>query len=628
MTLFDFAYKNVSRDLKTYLYYFLNCSFAVLIFFLFSVLAFHPSLNFLDDQSGPIMILAASEIVTIGFSFVFISYSVSKFLSARGKQFGLLTILGASKKQLNKLIFFENIIIGFAAIITGIIFGLVISKLFLSIASKAIAEINFPFYFPVKAIILTIVVLGCLFLIISILIPKFIRKKQIINLLKSDEVIEKKQKLGIAFIIFIISTSIVYILYVKEIFSLSLLIACLGALSIISLTYLLFSMGIKVYISLAKKNGSYYKNTNMLALSSVLGSLKSTTQCMATSATLYTVAFVSITLMISSAINVKKQVEVNNPYAFMYDAWKKDAHIDAHVKKIEDTIGNLPGYKKLGFNLYNEKGYERNELVSESDYNKIMQFTNRKKVTLNKDEVIMVTGDPEQPYMDISPQIYKLLKQSGSEVSIKKKEKELIIPSGYKDQFIVIPDALLEKIKVKLETSTIYAFDIDNYTKYEDASNKLNDYFEPLISKHEATIISAYNLYVNEQLIKNLIVYIGGILCVSFLLAVASFLYSRLYSTLDKDCKYYQGIVKVGLSKKELSKILNGLVSLLVVIPYVLSLVYMWVFILRIDRSNVVSIVPMSINCTIVFTIIQIGVFIFVQKSYKRAVFNKIYSDM
>lgn len=628
MTLFDFAYKNVSRDLKTYLYYFLNCSFAVLIFFLFSVLAFHPSLNFLDDQSGPIMILAASEIVTIGFSFVFISYSVSKFLSARGKQFGLLTILGASKKQLNKLIFFENIIIGFAAIITGIIFGLVISKLFLSIASKAIAEINFPFYFPVKAIILTIVVLGCLFLIISILIPKFIRKKQIINLLKSDEVIEKKQKLGIAFIIFIISTSIVYVLYVKEIFSLSLLIACLGALSIISLTYLLFSIGIKVYISLAKKNGSYYKNTNMLALSSVLGSLKSTTQCMATSATLYTVAFVSITLMISSAINVKKQVEVNNPYAFMYDAWKKDAHIDDHVKKIEDTIGNLPGYKKLGFNLYNEKGYERNELVSESDYNKIMQFTNRKKVTLNKDEVIMVTGDPEQPYMDISPQIYKLLKQSGSEVSIKKKEKELIIPSGYKDQFIVIPDALLEKIKVKLETSTIYAFDIDNYTKYEDASNKLNDYFEPLISKHEATIISAYNLYVNEQLIKNLIVYIGGILCVSFLLAVASFLYSRLYSTLDKDCKYYQGIVKVGLSKKELSKILNGLVSLLVVIPYVLSLVYMWVFILRIDRSNVVSIVPMSINCTIVFTIIQIGVFIFVQKSYKRAVFNKIYSDM
>lgn len=628
MTLFDFAYKNVTRDIKTYLYYFLNCSFAVLIFFLFSVLAFHPSLNFLDDKSGPIMILAASQIVTVVFSFAFISYSVGKFLSVRNKQFGLITILGASKKQLNKLIFFENMIIGFAAIITGIVFGLVISKLFLSIASKAIAEISFTFYFPVKAIILTIVVLGCLFLLISILIPKFIRKQQIINLLKSDEVIEKKQKLGITFIVFIISTCILYILNAKELYELSLLIACLGALSLVSLTYLLFSVGIKVYISLSKNNGSYYKNTNMLALSNILGSLKSTTQCMATSATLYTVAFVSITLMISAAINVKKQVEVNNPYAFMYEAWKKDAPVDDHVKKIEDTIGNLPGYKKVEFNLYNEKGYGRNELVSESDYNKIMQFTNRKKVNLQKDEVIVVTGNPEQPYMDISPQISKLLKQSGSEVSIKKKEKELIIPSGYKDQFIVVPDALLEKIKAKLETSMIYAFDIDNYTKYEDASNKLNDYFEPLISNHEATLISAYNLYVNEQLIKNLIVYIGGILCVSFLLAVASFLYSRLYSSLEKDCKYYQGIVKVGLSKKELSRILNGLVSTLVMIPYILSLVYMWVFILRIDRSNVVSIVPMSINCTIVFTIIQIGVFIFVQKSYKRAVFNKIYSDM
>lgn len=628
MTLFDFAYKNVSRDLKTYLYYFLNCSFAVLIFFLFSVLAFHPSLNFLDDKSGPIMILAASQIVTVVFSFAFISYSVGKFLSVRNKQFGLITILGASKKQLNRLIFFENMIIGFAAIITGIVFGLVISKLFLSIASKFIGEINFTFYFPVKAIILTIVVLGCLFLLISILIPKFIRKQQIINLLKSDEVIEKKQKLGITFIVFIISTCILYILNAKELYELSLLIVCLGALSLVSLTYLLFSVGIKGYISLTKKNGSYYKNTNMLALSNILGSLKSTTQCMATSATLYTVAFVSITLMISAAINVKKQVEVNNPYAFMYEAWKKDAPVDDHVKKIEDTIGNLPGYKKVEFNLYNEKGYGRNELVSESDYNKIMQFTNRKKVNLQKDEVIVVTGNPEQPYMDISPQIAKLIKQSGSEVSIKKKEKELIMPFEYKDQFIVVPDALLEKIKVKLETSTIYAFDVDDWIKYKDASNKLDDYFRPLIEKRIATFVSAYNFYVTEQLIKNLIVYIGGILCVSFLLAVASFLYSRLYSSLEKDCKHYQGIVKVGLSKKELSRILNGLVSTLVMIPYILSLVYMWVFILRIDRSNVVSIVPMSINCTIVFTIIQIGVFIFVQKSYKRAVFNKIYSDM
>lgn len=628
MTLFDFAYKNVSRDLKTYLYYFLNCSFAVLIFFLFSVLAFHPSLNFLDDKSGPIMILAASQIVTVVFSFAFISYSVGKFLSVRNKQFGLITILGASKKQLNKLIFFENMIIGFAAIITGIVFGLVISKLFLSIASKFIAEINFPFYFPVKAIILTIVVLGCLFLLISILIPKFIRKQQIINLLKSDEVIEKKQKLGITFIVFIISTSIVYILNAKEMYELSLLIACLGALSLVSLTYLLFSVGIKVYISLSKNNGSYYKNTNMLALSNILGSLKSTTQCMATSATLYTVAFVSITLMISASINVKKQVEVNNPYAFMYDAWKKDAPVDDHLKKIEDTIEDLPGYKKIEFNISNEKGYNNSLLISESDYNKIMKFTNRNKITLEKGEVVLVAGSAGQSPMNMSPEMSKLLKKSGSNVSIKRKDTEVILPYEYKEPIIIVQDAFLEQIKDEIETSTIYAFDIDNYTKYKDAANKLESYFRPLIDKRVATLISAYNLYVNEQLIKNLIVYIGGILCISFLLAAASFLYSRLYSTLDKDCKHYQGIVKVGLSKKELSRILNGLVSTLVMIPYILSLVYMWVFILRIDRSNVVSIVPMSINCTIVFTIIQIGVFIFVKKSYKRAVFNKIYSDM
>ena len=121
MTLFDFARKNISRDRRNYIFYFVNCVFSVFVFFLFTVLSFHPAMSIVDKQSTMGLILIAGEILSIGFTICFISYSVACFLKSRSKQFGLITILGASKKQLNNLIFLENMVVGFVSIITCII---------------------------------------------------------------------------------------------------------------------------------------------------------------------------------------------------------------------------------------------------------------------------------------------------------------------------------------------------------------------------------------------------------------------------------------------------------------------------------------------------------------------------
>ena len=107
MTLFDFARKNITRDSRSYVFYFANCVFSVFVFFLFTVLSFHPAMSVIDEDSTMGLILALGEAVSVGFSVCFISYSVSCFLKSRSRQFGLITILGASKKQLNKLVFLE-----------------------------------------------------------------------------------------------------------------------------------------------------------------------------------------------------------------------------------------------------------------------------------------------------------------------------------------------------------------------------------------------------------------------------------------------------------------------------------------------------------------------------------------
>lgn len=148
MTLFDFARNNISRDKRTYIFYFVNCVFSVFVFFLFTVLSFHPAMSVIDTDSAMGLILLLGEAVSIGFAVCFISYSVTCFLKSRSRQFGLITILGASKKQLNKLVFLENMIVGVASIMTGIVLGLVFSKFFLDIANKVIGVSGLCVLFP------------------------------------------------------------------------------------------------------------------------------------------------------------------------------------------------------------------------------------------------------------------------------------------------------------------------------------------------------------------------------------------------------------------------------------------------------------------------------------------------
>ena len=218
LTLFNFAYNNIKRDFKTYLYHFFSCVFSVFIFFLFSNLAMHPALKIVDSGSTIGIILFMASIISMLFSFVLILYSVGNFLKNRSKQFAILNIIGASKGQFNTLIFFENIIISIFALLIGIIMGLVFSKIFLMIAQSLIDGLNLYFYFPLTPLILTVFLMGGLFLLISLIAPVILRKKKIIDLLKKEELAEKNHFL-LSLIAVIIILPITIYLHIQRNFS-------------------------------------------------------------------------------------------------------------------------------------------------------------------------------------------------------------------------------------------------------------------------------------------------------------------------------------------------------------------------------------------------------------------------
>ena len=82
--------------------------------------------------------MTIATVIVYVFAFLFVLYSISVFLKSRNREFGILTILGAEAKQINWLIFLENILIGAIAIVTGIASGMLLSKVFLLISTKVI----------------------------------------------------------------------------------------------------------------------------------------------------------------------------------------------------------------------------------------------------------------------------------------------------------------------------------------------------------------------------------------------------------------------------------------------------------------------------------------------------------
>lgn len=178
MTFWQFAFKNVTRNSRAYFAYFLSSSFSIAVFFSFAVYLFHPKLqNFsmISEISG---LMIFSEVVIVLFSFFFLLYSIGSFLKVRKKQFGILSVLGISKKQLHRLVFTENMLIGILSIFFGMQFGFVFSQFFLLVTAKITHVPGIYLYIPTNAFILTTIVFLGLFIAVSAFTPMLIRTKK------------------------------------------------------------------------------------------------------------------------------------------------------------------------------------------------------------------------------------------------------------------------------------------------------------------------------------------------------------------------------------------------------------------------------------------------------------------
>ena len=621
LTLFNFAYNNIKRDFKNYLYHFLSCVFYVFIFFLFSTLAKHPALKIVESGSAIGIILFMASIVSMLFSFVLILYSVSNFLRNRSKQFAILNIIGASKGQFNKLIFFENIIISIFALLVGIITGIIFSKIFLMIAQSMINGLNLYFYFPLIPLLLTVFLMGGLFLLISLIAPVILRKKRIIDLLKKEELAERNYfLLSLAAVIIILSPTI-YFHIKKEFFT---FIYILDLLSCISTSYFIFNLIFNVYNFFMEKSGRIYVNNNLIKLSNFKYKVNTNIKTMAATMILFSIILTAFVYIVGAPMNVTEDTEKIMPYSYMYANWEDEAEGERKAKLIADELKSADGFKKLTISyaeLKNKARTVRHIILSNTMYNEVADFLNREKINLSDNEYFLVGVDGKR-----KPILPDVVKNEISGHGIKKEigtDKRIISMSGYFTSVTVISDKSYESISSALVKDRIYAFTQSNLTNggSEDLAN-----IKKLIGFEDGkeSLMSYIFYYDSENLIRRLVSYVGSILCISFLIGIASIIYSRLYSSVEEESKKYSIMIKMGLSKAELKDILASTLRWLFILPFITALIISWIIISIMNQIVVTSYTNLTIICSFIYLLTEFILYMTIKRKYQEKILNNI----
>lgn len=270
MTFRRFAFNNVIRNKRLYAAYFLSSMFTVMVFFTFTIFAFHEAISGNDMNSSVQQGMNIAGGIIYVFSFFFILYSMSSFLTTRKKELGLLMMQGMSVRQVRLMIFLENMVIGFFATLGGIILGLIFSKVILLIAENVLVlDDSLNFYLPIQAIIVTFLSFILLFFIISLFVSYILRSRKLIDLIKGNKKSKGEPKANI-----FLTVSAVLLIGVGYAAALIvegavMIVAMLPVVVVVIIgTYLLFTQ-LSVYIirKLKQNNNIFWWKTNMILFS-------------------------------------------------------------------------------------------------------------------------------------------------------------------------------------------------------------------------------------------------------------------------------------------------------------------------------------------------------------------------
>lgn len=574
MTFQQFAYRNVFRNFRNYAAFFMASFFSVFVFFLYSMLMFHPEIEdgFLGEMSIVGMVFA--EIVLVLFSWFFIFYSMRAFLEARSKEFAILLHLGMEKRQLGKLLFIETMLIGTLSSLVGIIFGFAFSKLFFMVVREILSLEDLPLYISWEPFVLTLSVFMSAFVVISIGSVMYRPELKLNQLLKGRRYVEvtdnySKFSAILGIVLVVIGYSLAILTTRTTLFTFTLFIPILVTFG----TYYFFTDTIFLILSLLKgRKKLYWHKSRMLSLAEQAYTLRQNRKMFFVVSMVSTLAFLCVVLL-SALSSYTTQYDKLNPLGIIYkghvDNPYEAAHVSSLIQELEEKgfsyhITRFEVKKQTSLQTSNEV-----EVFRETDINRLLFSYGYPLIRIDSGEGIFIPYSEDSIKSLSKANVETVLVENNVPITIDGVYPEIIFPSStISRNTIIISDEDFALLKNPLNPETkevpsyhLFAFDIPHWVEAKNIGSEIQHAVaEEYVKGHYSLPYYFENAGLDYSYVLatySLFTLVGLLVVAVFLLAAGSFVYFKLYTNLEREKKQFDVLNRMGLTDVEQKRLIG-----------------------------------------------------------------------
>lgn len=652
------AISGISKNKRLYLPYILTSAGMTMMFYIISFLANGDTLNSFIGGDTMKQTLTFGFIVIAVFSLIFLFYTNSFLIKRRKKEFGLYNILGMDKKNLAKVLFWESLIISVISIASGLLCGIIFSKLaeLLMVNIMHVAS-DFSFNIEWTSVGQTAAVFFVIFALIMLNTMSQVSLSNPIDLLRSENAGEKPPKanwiLAIAGVI-IMGAAYYIAVSIKEPIQ-AILWFFVAVVMVIVATYLVFISGSVVFCKMLQKNKNYYYKTNhFVSVSSMVYRMKRNGAGLASICILCTMVLVMVSSTVCLYMGAEDSLKKQYPRDVMVNIIVKDmADFESdRVTSIENSANaaavehkkvprNVLTYRTANF-LCNISG---NKVITTS----MTDYTNSRSIFFIPLSAYNNLMDSNETLEDGEALIFSTVNtrykesdiefENGLKLRIKDTVDDFvdIVPVSMNPLYIIVSDfektvePFMQQANYKGDQLvTLFQFYGYNLECDDEIQNKIvNSLSEQMTNQYgEAEDISVkisgiateredfYGLYGG-------LFFLGILLGIVFIFAAVLIIYYKQISEGYEDQSRFEIMQKVGMNKKEIKKSINSQVLTVFFLPIIMSAVHLgfafpmiYKMLLLFSISNLTFLILITLACFAVFTLLYIIVYRLTSKAY------------
>lgn len=334
------ALTNLKKNRRLYFPYALMTILSTAIAYIFASLAFHPDLGQVKGANGVIQVLGFGMIVVMLAVAIMVFYANSFVMKQRSKEFGVYSILGLEKKHLFLMTFLENLVFAASSILTGLLLGLALDKLFYALLLKAMQmPVVLASTFQLKSLVTVLIYLFGIFALVSLFNIGKLGLTDSLKLVQGKKRGDKKTGfLWLQTLLALILLGAGYAIAQLVTSPLTAIPSFFGAtLLVIFGTYLLFHAGVISLLNWLKNRQTYYyKPDNFISVSNLIFRMRKNALGLATITILSSMFLVTMVGGLNIYIGGKDYIANQNPNDYSIDVGMQSTASKNQVEKWEE----------------------------------------------------------------------------------------------------------------------------------------------------------------------------------------------------------------------------------------------------------------------------------------------------